>query len=121
MVLCFSVPRWLRSLKQYREVEALWFWLGTVNWKFRYVEFGFVVLVTASFTLSCACVGFGKRALELVTEASLSVKELLACTVALSPMPSKACQAAASEKEFQRIVDDNSKNSATPPPPNTIE
>ncbi|KAF3541219.1 hypothetical protein F2Q69_00021206 [Brassica cretica] len=60
MILCFSVPRWLRSLKQYREVEALWFWLGTVNWKFWYVEFGFVVLVTASFTLSCACVGFGK-------------------------------------------------------------
>ncbi|KAF3510276.1 hypothetical protein F2Q69_00008668 [Brassica cretica] len=39
---------------------ALWFWLGTVNWRFRYVEFGFVVLVTASFTLFCACVGFGK-------------------------------------------------------------
>ncbi|KAL0663313.1 hypothetical protein Bca4012_100150 [Brassica carinata] len=34
----------------------LWFWLGTVNWRFKYVDFGFVVLVTASFTLSCACV-----------------------------------------------------------------
>ena len=25
-----------------------------MNWRFKYVEFGFVVLVTASFTLSCA-------------------------------------------------------------------
>ncbi|KAF3513875.1 hypothetical protein F2Q69_00002727 [Brassica cretica] len=54
------VPRWLRSLKQYREVEALWSWLGTVNWRFRYVAFCFVVLVTASLTLSCVCVVFGK-------------------------------------------------------------
>ncbi|CAF2313811.1 unnamed protein product, partial [Brassica napus] len=40
--------------------QVLWFWLGIVNWRFRYVEFGFVVLVTASLTLSCACMGFRK-------------------------------------------------------------
>lgn len=27
-----------------------------MNWRFKFVEFGFAVLVTASFTLSCACV-----------------------------------------------------------------
>ncbi|KAG5388132.1 hypothetical protein IGI04_029673 [Brassica rapa subsp. trilocularis] len=48
------------SVKQYKEVEVLsflmkCFWLCTVNWRFRYLS-----LVSASLTISCACVVLAK-------------------------------------------------------------